>query len=103
MLQKFWVYGQLLKIFYADTIKKIVTLLGRKVTTKFFIFAVRQGFPGQFRHQLRHGGHVIETPCIFSAEKESVVGIAIGSAGQGSGNTVGNGGFVAFFEALVAV
>ena len=31
---------------------------------------------------------MIETPCVFSAEKKSVVGIAIGSAGQGSGNTV---------------
>ena len=45
VLQKFWVYGQFLKIFYADTIKKIVTLLGRKVTTKFFIFCCPAGIP----------------------------------------------------------
>ena len=45
VLQKFWVYGQFLKTFYADTIKKIVTLLGRKVTTKFFIFCCPAGIP----------------------------------------------------------
>ena len=45
VLQKFWVYGQFLKTFYADIIKKIVTLLGRKVTTKFFIFFCPAGIP----------------------------------------------------------